>query len=150
MSHDPAGSPRPFDFGDDPAPAGPGRPAGNPFEDQPAEQPGRRRFSWIALIVSVGVAVLVGVGGYVRTAAYADGWDVDSGIRWIALTVLCVIAILIAIVLAVVAVVRSRPSATGGSRVPLLIAVIALAAALVLPWVGLVLGSSLAPLPPAP
>ncbi|MFC7619870.1 hypothetical protein [Microlunatus sp. GCM10028923] len=149
MSHDPAGSPRPFDFGDDPAPAEPGRPASHPFEDQAVEPPGRRRFSWVALIIAVGVAVLVGVGGYVRTAAYADGWDVDSGIRWIALTVLCVIAILVAIVLGIVAVVRGRPSASGGSRIPLLIGVIALAAALVLPWVALVLGSSLAPLPPA-
>lgn len=150
MSHDPAGSPRPFDFGDEATPAEPDRPGGSPFEDQPVEQPRRRRFSWIALIVAVGVALLVGLGGYVRAAAYADGWDVDSGIRWVALSVLCVVAALVALVIAVVAVVRGRPSASDGSPIPLVLAVIALVAALVLPWLALAVGTSLAPLPPTP
>ncbi len=146
MSHDPAGSPRPFDFGDEASTsAEPGGAAANPFVDAPLARPADRRFSWVALIVAVGMSLLVGVGGYARSAADADGWDVDRGVRWVALTVLCVVGVLAALVVAVIAIVRARTARDRGS---LIIAVIALACALTLPWLALWLGTGLAPQPP--
>ncbi|WP_152360822.1 hypothetical protein [Microlunatus speluncae] len=148
MSHDPAGSPRPFDFGDEASSsAEPGGAAANPFVDAPIAGPDNRRFSWIALAIAIGMSLLVGLGGYARAAAYADGFDVDRGVRWVALTVLCVVGALAAVVVAVVAVVRARAAR---STVSLIIAVIALVCALSLPWLALWLGTGLAPQPPPP
>ncbi len=144
MSHDPAGSPRPFDFGDE-TPADRAEAPRNPFVDEVAVRPDRRRIAWVALIVAVVMALLIGLAGYARTAAYADGWDVDRGVRWVALSVLCTVGALAAMVLAVVAVVRTRAARATG---PLIVAIIALVCALVLPWVALWLGSGLAPQPP--
>jgi hypothetical protein len=144
MSHDPAGSPRPFDFGDE-TPADPAQAQRNPFLDEGIVRQDRRRIAWVALIIAVVMSLLLGVAGYFRAAAYADGFDVDRGVRWVALTVLCVVGALAALVITIVAVVRTRAARVPG---PLIIAVIALLCALVLPWLALWLGTGLAPQPP--
>lgn len=144
MSHDPAGSPRPFEFGDE-TPADRAKPPANPFLDEVTVRPDRRRIAWVALIVAVVMALLLGIGAYARATTAAAGFDADEGVRWVALTVLCVVGALGALVLAVVAVVRTRAVRARG---PLIVAVIALLCAVVLPWLALWLGGGLAPQPP--
>ncbi|HLT62441.1 MAG TPA: hypothetical protein VK020_14675 [Microlunatus sp.] len=140
MTSDPAGSPNPFEFDDDPA-----RPtssaAPNPFGIEPGPPPGRSRAGRWALVVALAATLLAGGFGYARGAAYADGFDVDSGVRWVALTVLCGAALLAAVVFAVITVARSTP----GAR---LLPVLALLCALVLPWIAVAIGGALAPEPP--
>lgn len=135
MNSDRSGSPNPFDFGDVPEPASEQQP-GNPFDDQPSHQPQQTRLGWVALIIAGGVSLLLGGIGYVRRAAYVDGWNVDTSVRWVALTVLGGAAALVAVVIAAIAVVRTRPRT---------IAIVALVCALILPWIALLLGTALGP-----